>query len=105
MEKDVSLFQSFFSCSRIPAHSMIRYMRRDVTKNVSSLLSCLLSPSLIDGFPTELETLIHDAMTFWWLAQRSPFKIEASVEDMEGWGWNDLNIFDNPVESLTSDRF
>jgi hypothetical protein len=24
---------------------------------------------------------------------------------MEGWGWNDLNIFDNPVESPTSDRF
>jgi hypothetical protein len=68
MEKDVSLLQSFFSCSRIPAHSMTRYMRRDVTKNVSSLLSCLLSPSLIDGFPTELETLIYDAMTLWWLA-------------------------------------
>jgi hypothetical protein len=78
---------------------------RDVTNQVSSLLRCLLGPSLIDGFTTELEKLIHDSMTLWWPAQRSSLKIDTSVEDMDGEGWNDLNIFDSAVESPTSDRF
>jgi hypothetical protein len=70
----------------------------DLTNKVSSLLSYFLSPSVVDSFRAELKTLIHDAMTLWWLAHRSLHKIETSVEEEEGWEWNNLNIFDSAVD-------
>jgi hypothetical protein len=77
----------------------------DVANKVSNLLSCFLSPSVIDNFRSELKTLIHDAVTLWWLAQRSLQKIETSVEEEEGWEWNNLNIFDSAIERPASDQF
>jgi hypothetical protein len=77
----------------------------EVTKKVSSLLGCFLSPGVTDSFRAELKTLIHDAMTLWWFAQRSQHKIETSVEDEEGWEWNSLNVFDSTVSRPESDQF
>jgi hypothetical protein len=46
---------------------------------ISNLLSCFLNPSVIDSFRAELEALIHEAMTLWWLAQRCLHKIESRI--------------------------
>jgi hypothetical protein len=77
----------------------------EVTNKVSSFLDCFLNPSVTDSFRAELKTLIHDAMTLWWFAQRSLHKIEISVEDEEGWEWNSLNIFDSAISRPESDQF
>lgn len=63
----------------------------DVKTDTSKILSPLLDPSMIERFGAELHRLVHDAMTLWWHAQRSIIKIEASIEDAEGWKWDDLS--------------
>lgn len=75
----------------------------DVANDVNRILSPLLNPSVIEPFSAELYRLVHDAMILWWRAQRSSMKIEASIEDVEGWKWDELSIFRNTGENTAFD--